>query len=639
MVASNTRSLPRLIGLRSICLVALALHAVAALANANARICAYNFLVYDSGEFATRDPHLRTVLNGIDPDVLFAQEINNLVSAENVRDSVLNASGGTGFGDPFTLATTFDSTDNLDDFLYYRASKFSEVTASYVTIGGDPRPARRWRLRPVSDPSGANDIYIYGVHLKAGSTPSDETDRDIQTNAMRNNGNSLPAGTAIIYCGDFNFYDTEAAYFNFIESQADNDGRAWDPLNPNALNQNWSANGTYALMHTQSTHNNNPGQPSGAITGGLDDRFDFLLISTVLHDGTGQDYVANSYRAYGNDGLHFNDDINDPPTIPEGTTIANALHGASDHLPVYLDLTDPLSQPQIATTPASLVGFPQVLTGSGVTTDITVANNAPAPGNPLQYSFTPPAGFSAPAGLFNLNPQTNAQHTITLTDTSTSGTKMGTLTINNNSTPNPKNLTLIAVVLDHAVPSTAENSIVTIAPIDFGTHEIGQFTDQVATIYNADVPQFPNRVDLSVTSGTITNDPAGRFSLVGFAPPINAISTSANVTVNFNDAGAAAGPYTATLTFTTHDDTLAQGGTPLADIVFDLSATVDAPQEPIRGDFDLNFDVGLEDIDPFVAVLLDPDGATPEELWIADMNEDTMIDSIDLQPFVDAVLN
>src|SRR5690606_10368596 len=143
----------------------------------------------------------------------------------------------------------------------------------------------------------------------------------------------------------FNFYNTEDAYFNFIESQADNDGQAWDPLNPNGLSQNWSSNSTFAAFHTQSPHNNSSGAPPGAISGGLDDRFDFLLISSSLHDDVGQDYIPNSYKAYGNDGNHFNDDINDPPMIPEGSTIANALHAASDHLPVYLDLTDPLSQP------------------------------------------------------------------------------------------------------------------------------------------------------------------------------------------------------------------------------------------------------------------------------------------------------
>ena len=49
-------------------------------------------------------------------------------------------------------------------------------------------------------------------------------------------------------------------------------------------------------------------------------------------------YVQNSYTAFGNDGLHFNDSINAMPNIAVSPNVAQALHDASDHLPVYLDL-------------------------------------------------------------------------------------------------------------------------------------------------------------------------------------------------------------------------------------------------------------------------------------------------------------
>ena len=43
----------------------------------------------------------------------------------------------------------------------------------------------------------------------------------------------------------------------------------------------------------------------------------------------------NSYTAYGNDGLHYNDSINRPPNNAVGQTIADAIHYASDHIPVF----------------------------------------------------------------------------------------------------------------------------------------------------------------------------------------------------------------------------------------------------------------------------------------------------------------
>lgn len=605
-------------------------------ANADFRICTYNFLNYDTSAFAERDPNLKIILSGVNPDILVAEEIVSSSAPANIRDNVLNAVGGPGQSDPYALATFTNTSAAQDIALFYRTSKFGFPggAGSYILLPrlDSPRDVPRWRLRPVTDSSGANDIYVYGMHLDA-SMPANRTQ---QAQTVRDDANALPAGTHFVFLGDFNLdSSTEQTYDNFTGSQPDNDGRAWDPLNPSGMTQTWHNSASFASFHTQSPHENNSGSPAGGAAGGMDDRFDFILVSPSLHDGSNPDYNGN-YKAFGNDGLHYNNDINDNPIIPEGLTVATALHAASDHLPVYADFTDPLSQPQIS-VPA-FIGFPQVLVGSTVNAQITVTNPATPPGIALQYSFTPPTGFTAPAGTFNLAAGTNTMHTLTLTGTATSGNKNGILAIANNTTTNPKNVTLIGVVLDHAVPSTLPDAIDTDGAIDFGVHDAGMFSDQIATVYNATVPQFPNKVNLSIESGAIINDMAGRFSLVGFNPPIAGISASTNLTVHFDDVGAAPGNYTATLLLMTRDDTPAVGGTALANITFDLTAEI-PNNGPIRGDFDLNLAVGPEDIDPFVTVLLDPDSASVDERWIADMNEDTMVDALDLQPFVDAILN
>ncbi|MBU0509224.1 hypothetical protein KKH27_10350, partial [bacterium] len=68
------------------------------------------------------------------------------------------------------------------------------------------------------------------------------------------------------------------------------------------------------------------------------DRFDFLLLSYNFPNPGGWDYIAGSYNEFGNDGNHFNDSINAPPNLAVPDSIANSLHAASDHLPVYLDV-------------------------------------------------------------------------------------------------------------------------------------------------------------------------------------------------------------------------------------------------------------------------------------------------------------
>ena len=67
----------------------------------------------------------------------------------------------------------------------------------------------------------------------------------------------------------------------------------------------------------------------------MDDRFDMILLSQAIFETGGISYVPNSYTAYGNDGLHFNDSINRPPNNAVGQTIANAIHYSSDHIPVF----------------------------------------------------------------------------------------------------------------------------------------------------------------------------------------------------------------------------------------------------------------------------------------------------------------
>ena len=75
-------------------------------------------------------------------------------------------------------------------------------------------------------------------------------------------------------------------------------------------------------------------------SGGMDDRFDFILASAAVMQGAGNvKYVADSYWAVGQDGKHFNKSITDSPantSVP--ADVLNALANNSDHLPVMLKL-------------------------------------------------------------------------------------------------------------------------------------------------------------------------------------------------------------------------------------------------------------------------------------------------------------
>ncbi len=98
----------------------------------------------------------------------------------------------------------------------------------------------------------------------------------------------------------------------------------------------------HAIKHSQSPRNNG-GNFCGLSPGGMDDRFDFQLVTDEWLDGDGLDLIPGTYRSLGNDGQHFDIAINDgdnfyyPDDVPRSNALADALHDASDHLPVVVD--------------------------------------------------------------------------------------------------------------------------------------------------------------------------------------------------------------------------------------------------------------------------------------------------------------
>src|SRR4029077_11592485 len=107
----------------------------------------------------------------------------------------------------------------------------------------------KFRLAGYTTP--AAEISAFSMHLKASTGLRNEHQRRVEAIVARNYANSLPAGTNFMYCGDMNVYsNTDSGYVIFLQSQADNDGRAHDPLNRQGA---WNNNASFADIHTQST--------------------------------------------------------------------------------------------------------------------------------------------------------------------------------------------------------------------------------------------------------------------------------------------------------------------------------------------------------------------------------------------------
>ena len=103
------------------------------------------------------------------------------------------------------------------------------------------------------------------------------------------------------------------------------DGKLIDPADRPG---EWYNNVLFADLHTASTR---VGEGDDL---GLIDRSDLILLSGSLN----QRYIDGSYTVFGNDGQHFADSVNGGINNSVSSDIAQSLHDASDHLPVYLDL-------------------------------------------------------------------------------------------------------------------------------------------------------------------------------------------------------------------------------------------------------------------------------------------------------------
>ncbi len=174
-------------------------------------------------------------------------------------------------------------------------------------------------------------LIIYSAHFKASQGSDNEARRLNEAATLRVLTNLLPPGTDFLLVGDLNLYrSTEPAYERLLLQ--DGTGYFSDPINRPG---SWHDNSGFADIHTQSTRIPNLGDEGSTM--GLDDRFDFILSSQSIIDQGGIDYVEDSYRAYGNDGLHFNQSIHDPPNQSVSIEISIALYFVSDHLPVVTE--------------------------------------------------------------------------------------------------------------------------------------------------------------------------------------------------------------------------------------------------------------------------------------------------------------
>ena len=283
------------------------------------RVMTYNGLRVSSND-GDRMDEFQLIFEASNPDILLMQEIENVGGAEIILEA-LNANANL-----YSMAPFINGYDT-DNALYFRDDLVTFISQDTIDTA----------LREFSEyivDVGGHEVRLYGAHLKAGNGANNQNRRFDEAVILRSYLDELPPGTEFILLGDMNLSSSsEPSYQHLVRDRIDNDGRVRDLVDSHLIGS-WRNNPNFASIHTQS-----PRVTSfqGGATGGMDDRFDFIFSSYDLNDGERIEFVEGSYTVFGNDGQHFNTSILDGPNLMVSAEVAQALHDASDHLPVYAD--------------------------------------------------------------------------------------------------------------------------------------------------------------------------------------------------------------------------------------------------------------------------------------------------------------
>lgn len=277
------------------------------------RVATYNILNYAGTQ---RNAYLRTVTQEINADMLIVQEILTQQGVDSFAVSVLQNNYAT---------IPFEDGPDTDNHMFYKADKLDFVAATYLST-----TLREIALYIMRENSSNELIYFFSAHLKASQGEENEARRLEEVTVLYNYLIQLSDNTNYMLAGDLNvYYSNEPAYQKLIVAD-EYERQLFDPIDTPG---GWHNSFTYAGIHTQSPRLDDIGD--GGSTGGLDDRFDFILISEALIDN----YIPGTYTSFGNDGLHFNQNINNGQNNAVDEETADALFYGSDHLPVYCDFS------------------------------------------------------------------------------------------------------------------------------------------------------------------------------------------------------------------------------------------------------------------------------------------------------------
>ncbi len=307
-----------------------------------------------------KDECIRTILDYVKPDIFTVCEFGATQTLhENFIRHNLNINGANYWQSDNIIN---QAHSNIVNHIFYDSRKMG--LKRHIAIGTSPRDSDVYELYMKTPSLAAGDtlrLVCIVTHPKAGQ--NEESARRACMQLIMDYINLHYPTDNVLIMGDFNMYGAnESGYRLLTQTYSNANIRFVDPLSSVGGVGAWNNNIQFAAFHTQSTRSNSDNCFS---SGGLDDRFDFILMADeIMFSYNHLRYVQNSYHAVGNDGRHYNQSVNQNGNSSVPPLVAEALYDCSDHLPVTMkiavdvklgvnDNTMPVFQASIAPNPAS----------------------------------------------------------------------------------------------------------------------------------------------------------------------------------------------------------------------------------------------------------------------------------------------
>ncbi len=281
-----------------------------------------------------KDECIRTLLDYVKPDIFTVCEFGatQQLLTDFLRHN-LNINGANYWQSDNIINY---AGSNIINHIFFDSRKMG--LKKHVALRTNPRDTDVYELYLKTKSLAAGDtikLVCIVAHPKAGMG-YESNRRALMQIAMDYVNQHYPTDNVLIM-GDFNMYGaSESGYRLLTQTYSNPDICFMDPLAFVGGVGEWNNNSLFAPFHTQSTRSYSDECFS---SGGLDDRFDFILMADeIAFSYNHLRYVQESYKAIGNDGHHFNMSVDQGYNSSVPIEVAEALFDGSDHLPVTMKI-------------------------------------------------------------------------------------------------------------------------------------------------------------------------------------------------------------------------------------------------------------------------------------------------------------